>query len=90
LWVEGILDLTNANQTGNFGNGQPYWQFNANEVWPQGFSGPNIEVSQVSGLNEWKIYAIDSVQNIRVRNSLNTRTKFSIITFLMVLDFVKH
>jgi hypothetical protein len=61
LWVEGILDLTSANQTGTFGNGQPYWQFPANQVWETGYSGPNIEISQVAGVGAWKIYAIDSV-----------------------------
>lgn len=61
LWVEGIINLTSLNITGTFTNGQPYWQFVSNQVWPQGFSGPLIEVSQLNGTGAWKIYAIDSV-----------------------------
>jgi hypothetical protein len=66
-YVESIIDLTNANQSGTFGNGQPYWQFFDATL------NNSIEVSQDAGVGPWKIRLLESIPQ-----TVNTGTELFI------------
>jgi hypothetical protein len=54
--------------SGTFGNGQPYWQFELNNPAPplgDGLpTGIFVELSQINGVGDWKLYTIPTIPSI--------------------------